>query len=138
VLLHSPGDEALQVLPARDVRLADGHATATGANLLGQQLQSLGPTRAEHHVRAAVGEQRRRRAAVAAGAPDPRSRERLHAAITLLFDAAVQAGAIRSDVDAEDVSATLVGIAMAAGGPDSDAQRRRMIDLVFDGLRRPA
>jgi AcrR family transcriptional regulator len=74
------------------------------------------------------------RAAVAAGAPDPHSRERLHAAMTLLFDAADDAGAIRSDVDADDVWMTLVGIAMAAGGPELAAQRRRMIDLVFEGF----
>jgi AcrR family transcriptional regulator len=74
------------------------------------------------------------RDAVAAGAPDPRSRERLHAAMTLLFDAAFPAEATRVDLDVDDVGMTLVGIAMAAGDPGQDAQRSRMIDLVFDGL----
>jgi AcrR family transcriptional regulator len=74
------------------------------------------------------------RDAVAAGAPDPSSRERLRAAMTLLFDAAARGGAIRSDVDVDDVGMTLVGIAMAAGAPELAAQRDRMINLVFDGL----
>ncbi len=75
------------------------------------------------------------RDAIAAGAPDPRSRERLHAAMTLLFDAAARAGAIRPDLDVDDVRMTLVGIAMAAGAREQAAQRSRMIDLVFDGFR---
>jgi AcrR family transcriptional regulator len=74
------------------------------------------------------------REAVAAGAPDPRSRERLRAAMTLLFDAAARAGVIRSDVDVDDIGLTLMGIAMAADSPAMAAQRRRMIDLVLDGL----
>lgn len=74
------------------------------------------------------------REAVAAGAPDPRSRERLHAAMTLLFDAAVGAGTIRADVEVDDIGLTLLGIAMAADSPEMAAQRRRMIDLVLDGL----
>ena len=74
------------------------------------------------------------RDAVAAGAPDPRSRERLNVAMRLLFDAASRAGVTRPDLDIEDVGMTLVGIAMAADAPELAAQRSRMIDLVFDGL----
>ena len=77
------------------------------------------------------------RDAVAAGAPDPRSRERLRAAMTLLFDAAARAEVIRSDVDVDDIGLTLLGIAMAADSPAMAAQRRRMIDLVLAGLATP-
>lgn len=75
------------------------------------------------------------RDAVAAGAPDPHSRERLHAAMTLLFDAAARDGVIRSDLDVADIGMTLLGIAMAADSPELAAQRRRMINLVLDGLK---
>lgn len=75
------------------------------------------------------------RAAIAAGAPSPRSRERIHAAMQLLFDATAAAGVTRNGVEVDDVMMTLAGIAMAAGEPGMAAQRARMIDLVLDGLR---
>jgi AcrR family transcriptional regulator len=75
------------------------------------------------------------RAAVAAGAPQPHSRERLRKAMGLLFDATARAGMTRSDLNVDDVGMTLVGIAMAAGDPQMAVQRSRMLDLVFDGLR---
>lgn len=75
------------------------------------------------------------RAAVASGAPQPRSRERLREAMVLLFDATARAGVTRSDLEIDDVGMILVGIAMAAGDPEMAAQRSRMLDLVFDGLR---
>jgi AcrR family transcriptional regulator len=78
------------------------------------------------------------RTAIAGGAPHPRSRERIHEAMRLLFAATGRAGETRADIDVDDVLMTLAGIAMAAGEPEMAAQRGRMLDLVFDGLRRPA
>jgi AcrR family transcriptional regulator len=78
------------------------------------------------------------RTAIAAGAPHPRSRERIHEAMRLLFTATAQAGETRPEIELDDVLMTLAGIAMAAGEPAMAPQRGRMLDLVFDGLRRPA
>ncbi len=75
------------------------------------------------------------RAAVAAGAPQPRSRERLHEAMRLPFDATADAGLTRSDLNVDDVGLTLVGIALAAGDAEMAPQHSRMLDLVFDGLQ---
>ncbi len=61
--------------------------------------------------------------------------ERLCAAITVLLRAGVGAGAVRSDVTANDVLAAVTGAALVSGGPDRRAQGERLLDLVVDGLR---
>lgn len=75
------------------------------------------------------------RAAVASGAPHPRSSDRLHQAMELLFQATARAEITRPDLNVDDVGLILVGIALAAGDPEMAAQRTRMLDLVFDGLQ---
>jgi AcrR family transcriptional regulator len=67
--------------------------------------------------------------------PYAHSRERLNAAIELLLRAAASAGVTRSDAVADDVLMTLSGIASTSGAPSQQAQARRMLDLLLDGLR---
>lgn len=63
------------------------------------------------------------RAVLASGAiSSSHTRGRLSAAIQLMIDAGVAAGTLRDDVLAEDVSASLAGVLLAAGAPD---QRNR-------------
>lgn len=67
--------------------------------------------------------------------PYAHSRERLNAAIELLLDATAKAGKTRSDAVADDVLMTLSGIATTSGAPSQQVQARRMLNLLFDGLR---
>jgi hypothetical protein len=57
------------------------------------------------------------------------------AAIAAILDAGRAAGDIRGDVDAEDVSAHLVGIFTVAGTPAEHPRAARLLDQVMDGLR---
>jgi AcrR family transcriptional regulator len=77
------------------------------------------------------------RAVISAGGdPYAHSRERLDDALGALLQAAAAAGQTRPGIDADDVLMTLSGIAMATGQPDQRAQAGRMLDLLFEGLRR--
>jgi AcrR family transcriptional regulator len=77
------------------------------------------------------------RAVISAGGdPYAHSRERLDDALGKLLQAAAAAGQTRPDINADDVLMTLSGIAMAAGRPDQRTQAGRMLDLLFEGLRR--
>jgi AcrR family transcriptional regulator len=60
------------------------------------------------------------------------SRGRVVGALSMLLEAAQAAGAVRSDVDAEDVAATFAGVYPLL---DQPARAHRVIDLVLDGLR---
>jgi AcrR family transcriptional regulator len=62
-------------------------------------------------------------------------REELLAAITMILDAGRAAGDIRSDANAEDIAASLMGIFTVAGGVEQQAQSKRLLDLLMDGLR---
>jgi hypothetical protein len=64
------------------------------------------------------------------------SRDRLTAAVTLLLDAAAKGGAIRGDVDPEDVLLAVAASTWAFAN-DSDWQERArpVLRLVMDGLR---
>ena len=53
----------------------------------------------------------------------------------MLLDAAVAAGAIRSDVEAADLLRAMSGICMASDQPGWQDQARRLVDLLLDGLR---
>jgi AcrR family transcriptional regulator len=76
------------------------------------------------------------RVVIASGAiTSTQTRERLSAAIQTMLAAGAEAGTLRSDVLAEDVSASLAGILLASGAPDQRAQTGRMLDLLMDGLR---
>ncbi|MEU9016625.1 helix-turn-helix domain-containing protein [Actinomadura sp. NPDC048394] len=67
-----------------------------------------------------------------------RTRSELLAAITTILDAGRAAGDIRSDVTAEDVAASLIGIFTVAPRPEHEARAGRLLDLLMDGLRPPA
>jgi AcrR family transcriptional regulator len=70
-----------------------------------------------------------------------RTRAELLAAITTILDAGRAAGDLRSDVTAEDIAASLIGIFTVAPRPDRDATAGRLLNLLMDGLQattRPA
>ncbi|MEW2517096.1 TetR/AcrR family transcriptional regulator [Actinacidiphila alni] len=70
-----------------------------------------------------------------------RTRTELLAAITTILDAGRAAGDLRSDVPAEDIAASLIGIFTVMPRPEREAQAARLLDLLMDGLRptaRPA
>lgn len=76
------------------------------------------------------------RAVIASGAiTSSQTRRRLTAAIQTMLDAGAAAGTLRDDVRAEDVSASLAGVLLAAGAPAQRDQAGRMLDLLVDGLR---
>jgi AcrR family transcriptional regulator len=76
------------------------------------------------------------RAVIASGGnPYAQSRALLVTSIESLLEAAAASGAIRSDVDADDVLVGLSGVALAAGEPARRAQAGRLLDLLMDGLR---
>ncbi|MGW2222532.1 SbtR family transcriptional regulator [Nonomuraea sp. NPDC001684] len=60
------------------------------------------------------------------------------AAITTIPDAGRAAGDLRSDVTAEDVAASLIGIFTVAPRREHEAKAGRLLDLLMDGLRPPA
>lgn len=64
-----------------------------------------------------------------------RTRAELLTAITTILDAGRAAGDLRSDVTAEDVAASLIGIFTVAPRPGRGAQADRLHDLLMDGLR---
>ena len=63
------------------------------------------------------------------------TRTELLAAITAVLDAGRAAGDLRSDVTAEDIAASLIGIFTVAPRPAQDAKAGRLLDLLMDGLR---
>ncbi|HVV12572.1 helix-turn-helix domain-containing protein [Amycolatopsis sp.] len=64
-----------------------------------------------------------------------RTRTELLAAITTILDAGRAAGDLRSDVTAEDIAASLIGIFTVAPRPGQEAKAGRLLDLLLDGLR---
>ena len=63
------------------------------------------------------------------------TRTELLAAITTILDAGRAAGDLRSDVTAEDIAASLIGIFTVAPRPQHRAKAGRLLDLLMDGLR---
>jgi AcrR family transcriptional regulator len=63
------------------------------------------------------------------------ARRQMLGAITILLDAAERAGAIRTDVEAEDVLRLMSGIWLVADGEDWNERARRLLSLLMDGLR---
>ena len=63
------------------------------------------------------------------------SHRRIREAIGTLVDRAVASGAIRSDVDSEDLLRAMSGICMAADSPGWAERTGRLVDLLVDGLR---
>jgi AcrR family transcriptional regulator len=66
----------------------------------------------------------------------PATRERITAAIATLLDAGIAAGALREDVEPEDVTVLLMGTLLASTGGEDPARTDRLLDLVLDALRR--
>lgn len=62
-------------------------------------------------------------------------RAELTAVVAEFLSAGAEAGDIRSDVEAADVSAALAGILAVSGAPGHRQQTGRMLDLLADGLR---
>ena len=76
------------------------------------------------------------KAVIASGTnPYEQSRARLLDAITALIGAAAETGAVRRDVDPNDVLTGLSGVSLAAGAPEQRQQAGRLLDLIMDGLR---
>lgn len=65
------------------------------------------------------------------------TRTDLRSAITTILDAGRATGELRTDVDAEDILAGLIGICTVAGTPAHHAQAQRLLELLMDGLGRP-
>lgn len=66
------------------------------------------------------------------GAMEPNhTRESITGAVDMLLRAGVRDGALRSDVQADDVVSSLIGIFLASGSPD---QTGRMLDLLVAGI----
>jgi len=63
------------------------------------------------------------------------TRTELLAAITTILDAGRAAGDLRSDVSAEDIAASLIGIFTVAPRPGHQAKANRLLNLLMDGLR---
>ena len=64
------------------------------------------------------------------------SLDRLTGALGELLRRAVAAGEFRSDIDAEDLLRTLVGMCYAQDGPGWQDKVLRLVDIFVDGLRR--
>ncbi|MFI0895745.1 TetR/AcrR family transcriptional regulator [Streptomyces sp. NPDC020983] len=64
-----------------------------------------------------------------------RTRAELLTAVTAILDAGRAAGDLRSDVTAEDIAASLIGIFTVAPWPGREAQAERLLNLLMDGLR---
>jgi AcrR family transcriptional regulator len=80
------------------------------------------------------------RALIAAGGdPFAKSWDRMLAATAMLLRAAIHVGAVRDDVDPDDVLRAIGAVSLAIGNPGQRDQATRLLDLIMDGLRyRPA
>ena len=63
------------------------------------------------------------------------TRARISDTLQKFLDAGAAAGTLRSDVQAEDVATTLVGVFLASHDFPRSEQTGRMLDLVFAGIR---
>lgn len=76
------------------------------------------------------------RAAVGSESPlFAETRQRILGALATLLDACRAEGSVRADTDADDVMRVMWGVWLVPDGPDWDAQVRRLLDLVVNGLR---
>ncbi|MEO7122629.1 MAG: TetR/AcrR family transcriptional regulator [Lacisediminihabitans sp.] len=65
------------------------------------------------------------------------TRTQLLDAINSILEAGRSTGHLRSDISAEDVATSLLGIFGVAGKPHQGAQAGRLLDLLMDGLKVP-
>lgn len=76
------------------------------------------------------------RAAVGSESPlFAETRQRILGALSTLLDACRAEGSVRADADADDVMRAMWGVWLVPDGPEWDAQVRRLLDLVVNGLR---
>jgi AcrR family transcriptional regulator len=64
-----------------------------------------------------------------------RTQAELLAAIDAILDAGRATGELRSDVTAEDIAASLIGIFTVARPPEHNARASRLLNILMDGLR---
>ncbi|MFJ6695304.1 TetR/AcrR family transcriptional regulator [Streptomyces sp. NPDC091272] len=65
----------------------------------------------------------------------PATRERLSTAIAEILDAGAQAGSLRADVEADEVTMMLLGVFLSTTAGNSPELTGRLLDLVVDALR---
>ena len=65
----------------------------------------------------------------------PTTRERVTAAIGTILAAGAQSGSLRTDVEADDVTAILLGVFLSTASNSTSEQTGRLLDLVVAGLR---
>lgn len=63
------------------------------------------------------------------------TRTELLTAITTILDAGRATGDLRTDITAEDIAASLIGIFTVAPRPEREPQSARLLNLLMDGLR---
>jgi AcrR family transcriptional regulator len=63
------------------------------------------------------------------------TRTELLTAITMILDAGRAADDLRTDITAEDIAASLIGIFTVAPRPEHEAKASRLLNLLMDGLR---
>ena len=77
-------------------------------------------------------------AALAVGSDSPlfgETRARIVGALAVLLDAGRVDGTVRTDIDAESVMRAMGAVWLVPDGAEWDAQVRRLLDLVVDGMR---
>lgn len=67
----------------------------------------------------------------------PTTRERVTAAIGTILTAGMRAGVFRADVDAEDITALILGVFLSTAADGASEQTGRLLGLVIDALRPP-
>jgi AcrR family transcriptional regulator len=67
----------------------------------------------------------------------PATRERITAAIGALLAEGARTGSLRTDVEADDVTAMLLGVFLSTAADDEPERTGRLLDLVVDALRPP-
>jgi AcrR family transcriptional regulator len=73
--------------------------------------------------------------AIRGAAESAHTRERMNAAVQRFLDAGTADGSLRAGVQADDVTAALVGVLLSTRDAVDAAQAGRLLDLVVDGLR---
>jgi len=67
--------------------------------------------------------------------PASSTRERITSAIAPILAAGAESGALRSDVDPDDITTLLLGTFLATAASSSTDTSRRLLDLIVDALR---
>ncbi|MGW7351047.1 TetR/AcrR family transcriptional regulator [Streptomyces sp. NPDC054784] len=76
------------------------------------------------------------RSVIASGRlPTPATRERINAAIATILAAGARTGGLRADVEADDVTAMLLGVFLSTEATNSPERTGPLLDLLVDALR---